>query len=188
MYTTTAGVSTTISTKIGNTTGFKQYYAQGLTGSTEAASGSIPTPTDSNFFGWILDSTLLEGQRIAAGTWTPTFKLKSGTSTTITPTVQWFKRSSAGSYTQLGSVTGSSMTLTTTPTNISVTPPSLAFADFAVGDKLCVWLWFNETAGGGAGSLSAVTESQSSDGVVGGAETDTPGYDPTPVALSVEFD
>ncbi len=186
LFNTTGGTSGSTSKKVGSGTLFKQIFALG-TSTNQTGVASIPAPTDAGWHGWMWDVTTLEGQEIAEGTWTPTIHLLASTSTTVTPTVQWFKRSSAGVYTSIGSVAGSSIALTTSSQLLVFTAPSLPLMDFATGDKLMMWLWVNQTAGGATNSTISVVEatSGSSAGVASEAQTVTPGYAPIPVALSV---
>jgi hypothetical protein len=188
LFNTTGGTSGSTSTKVGSGTLFKQIFALG-TSTSQTGVASIPAPTDSNFSGWMWDVTTLEGQRIAAGTWTPTLHLLASTGTTVTPTVQWFKRSSAGAYTSIGSVTGSSIALTTSAQLLVFTAPSLALMDFVTGDKLCCWLWVNQTAGGATNSTISVVEaiSGSSAGVISEAQAVTPGYASSVVTTTFPF-
>ena len=176
LYSAVGGTSSQATTKVGTSTLFKQVFALGTTTS-QTGVAAIPAPTDSNFAGWLWDVTTLEGQTIAAGTWTPTFLLSASASTTVTPTVQWFKRSSAGVYTSIGSVTGSSIALTISAASLTFTPPSLSAMSFATGDKLCMWLWINQSAGGGTNVTVNVPEASSSStaGVTGDAQVGSPG-------------
>lgn len=186
LFNATGGTSGNTSTKVGSSTGRKQIFARG-TSTNQTGAGSIPAPTDANFNGWMWDVTTLEGQRLASGTITPTFHLLASTGTTVTPTVEWYKRSSGGVYTQIATVAGSSIALTTSAQALTFTPPTGTQTDFVVGDKLVAWLWVNQTAGGATNSTISVVEatSASSAGVTSEAQAVTPGYAPIPVALSV---
>lgn len=186
MFNTTGGTTGNTSTKVGSSTLYKQIFALG-TATNQTGVASIPAPTDANWHGWMWDVTTLEGQRIAAGTWTPTIHLLASTGTTVTPTVEWYKRSSAGVYTQIGTKAGSSIALTTSAQLLVFTAPSLSLMDFATGDKLMMWLWVNQSAGGATNSTISVVEaiSGSTSGTASEAQAVTPGYAPTPVALSV---
>src|SRR6266567_2654325 len=189
LFTASGGTVGSTSTKVGTTAQFVQIFALG---STAGAAGvaSIPAPTDANFAGWMLDATTLEAQRLASGTWTMTFNALASNGGTITATMQFFKRSSAGVYTSIGATTGSSVTLTTTSANILITTPSFSLMDFAVGDKLVMWLWFNITvAGTSATGTMSIREvgSAATLGVVS-CQAVTPGFSPSPVALAGTMD
>src|SRR6266568_2350337 len=182
LFNTTGGTSGSTSTKVGSGSGtnYKQIFAKGTSTGQGNGVTSIPAPTDSNFNGWMWDVTTLEGQLLQAGLLTPTVHLLASTGTTVTPTVEWYKRSSGGAYTQLATVTGSSIALTTSSQALTFTAPSMSETAFATGDKLVMWLWVNQTAGGGTNSTISVVEatSASSAGVASEAQTVTPGYIP----------
>jgi len=132
MFAAQGGTTSTAATKVAKSTTFVQIFAIGTT-TTQVGVGAIPTISDTNFKGWIWQANTLDLQRIAAGTWTPTFHMLASSAGTITPTVQWYKRSSTGVYTSIGSIAGSSIALTTTAQALTFTAPSLG------AEGLCCW-------------------------------------------------
>ncbi len=186
LFAATGGTSGSASTKVGTaggtSTSYLQLQALGTTAS-PATVTSIPAPSDATFFGWLLDATTLENQQLSTGNWTPTFHVLSSTAGgVITCTLQIFKRSSAGAYTQIGSdIVGSAVTLTTSAQSLGFAATSLPVMSFVTGDKLAMWLWMDiTTAGGTATKTVSVVEAASgaTAGTASEAQTVTPGYVP----------
>jgi hypothetical protein len=161
-------------------TGFFEVPSQG-TGSAETGFGSIQSPTDKGF---LLDSTILEGQTLQAGNYTPVVRLTSlsasavpGGTSTADIILRLYKRSAAGVYTQIASCTFAAQSLTSTVTTYTFGATSAASMDFATGDKLYVDIWLNITANTAWGvrlnRLSNDTVTFNGDP---NAEVTTPGY------------
>lgn len=170
----TGGTGTTVSTQILAGTGYYEMFGKGATG--QSAVGSIPAPTGN---GWIWDVTTLETNTLASGTYTiiATPSVGSGTITSCTFTYRVYKRSSGGVYTLIASVTGSTFTITTTPTAQSLTTSSVGSVGFVSGDKLYGDVWLNVSVGSTRSVLIAV--SSTSSGIANDTQITTPGYSPT---------
>ena len=172
---TTGTKTTTISTN----TGYGEVTS--LSSGTWAGGASLPAPSGK---GWLLDSTVLEGQTIAAGNWTPTlrFQLAVATSGTITGDIylRAYKRSSSGVYTLIGTCVLIGQTLSLTATTFSFSATSLPSMAFGVGDKLYCDVPFDATANTTTptGTTIKMTQSQGVSGSVL-CQMVTPGYAPT---------
>src|SRR6266702_904473 len=99
--TTSAGVSTKIGTAFGANS-WGEIFAKG-SAATWPALGAIGAPSGN---GWLLDNTSLEGQTILAGNWQwiEKSRITAGTAT-VDMVVRYYKRSSAGVYTLIVSIT-----------------------------------------------------------------------------------
>lgn len=147
--------------------------------------GSLPSPPLGN--GWLFDSTLLEGQTIASGTWTCVFRLLRGTYTTFTGTLYctFWKRSSTGTYTSIGS--GSvTANITTTATNYTITATGVQSMAFGTGDKLYIEAVHNKatTGGNAARTVTCYSSSHATLGIANQVDITTPGYDPSPATAT----
>jgi hypothetical protein len=165
-------------TKVGTVTGYGEVTSQGSL-ATWAGAGSIGTPTG---LGWLFDVTTLEGQTIAAGTWTIAHHWFNSGTTPITADLygRVYKRSSGGVYTLIGtlSLLAQSIPISSTAFSMTGSLPSMAFAS---GDKLYHDVWFNVASGSsGTGVKFNDARGSSTNGAAGFAEVDTPGYAPTP--------
>jgi len=178
MSTTTGGAQGFISNgpSTGTPTGWFELSPMGLQAQ-NSPPGSIPSPTGN---GTLLDSTLLEGNTIAAGTWTAYFKFAmTGSSATIpTLTIRFYKRSSGGTYTSIGSLSLSNQNLSLSLLSYTFSG-SMPSVSFAAGDKLYVDAFANCALS----SSNLILVSYSTSGTAGIAinwEVDTPGYSLTP--------
>src|SRR5487761_2327647 len=79
---TTGASNLTSGTKVGTSSGYGEVRAQG-NGANWTAGGSVGAPSG---HGWLLDSPLLEGSGIPAGSWTPSAR-GSVSSGTLTATI-----------------------------------------------------------------------------------------------------
>lgn len=166
--------------KVGQSTGYGELVSQGTTNNW-AAAGSIGSPSG---LAWLFDVTTLEGQTIAAGTWTIAHHLLNNGANNYTADIygRVYKRSSGGVYTLIGTLSLLAQTITTASTLFTLTG-SLSSMAFVTGDKLYHDLWLN-VASGGSGVNVKVNDARGSGatGAVGFAEIDTPGYSPTPTS------
>jgi hypothetical protein len=143
----------------------------------QGGSGTLyTTPPAPTGHGWLLDSTLLEAQTMPAGSWTASVQLAD----TAMPTgvsasaaaivVRYYKRSSAGVYTSVGTLTLSNPTIYPTQTTYTLSG-SLSSMAFSSGDKLYADLFLD----GGANWWSTDTISVN----VSAFQVATPGYSPS---------
>src|SRR6266487_3104628 len=104
----TAGTATT---QLGTATGYGEVYSQNHAAAWPSLSG-VAAPDGG---GYILDSPLLEGQTILAGTWTPTFRvlLGAGTATADLIVVLYKYNINTLTYTLIGTCTLAGQALTT---------------------------------------------------------------------------
>ncbi len=174
----TGASNTTRNTKVGTSTGYGELWSQG-NAAAWAAAGSIGTPSD---HGWLLDSTLLEGSTIPSGNWTPTMRgaLSIGTATADI-IVRFYRRSSGGVYTAIGTITLAAQALSTTTASYPLAAASLASADFAVGDKLYWDAWLNITANSSGSAGATFNCSMASSSTQGSVQilATSPGYSGT---------
>ena len=174
----TGGGSTANNNNCNQSTGYSEIYSQG--GNPWQALGSIGSPTG---HGWLLDVTTLEGQQISAGNWTPSLRgqIQGGTGTVVADMyVRAYKRSSSGTYTQIGSnmVLASQTLQNATSNNYVFSATSQPVVNFGPGDKLYVDIWLNITTNLTTGT-SAVRINQSISTTQGAAnvmQVVTPGY------------
>ncbi len=184
MSSATGGVLVGDSSLIGTSTGYGELYGLGTSGAWAAAS-NIGSPSGN---GWLWDVTTLEQQTIAAGTWTPTLRVRVSNGTaTIDWHVRYYKwNKNSGTYTLIGQIDQTGVAMTTLYQTLT---PSVSLSAMAFGtnDKLYMHIWPNITAnstGTSAATLFITTTSSATQGDTTGAQV-TPGYSPTPVALSV---
>jgi hypothetical protein len=144
LFTATGGTTGATATRVGKTTTWVEIFGKGTTNA-QTGVASIGSPTGN---GWLYDVTTLEGGGILAGTWTPTVKLLgTATGVTVSCTIRFYKRSSGGVYTSIGTAAGNSLALTASAQSVTfASPPSLSRTAFATGDKLYVDVWCNITA------------------------------------------
>lgn len=177
----TGGTLGNTPTTIGTTnTGYSELAS--INAQTWAAAAGLGVPSGNGFL-W--DVTTLEGQQLAAGTWTPSVRLQvSGTGVTGTLVghifVRVYRYSSGGTYTLLGILDSGSVTLTTTVTTFSSgwTGNSLGTMTFVSGEKLYTDVWFNCTTNSTTGGITTIklfAASTSGTGVAT-AQIVTPGY------------
>jgi hypothetical protein len=169
-FSTTSGSGTAqVTNAPASGSNYMELLSQGGTGTLYS---SLPSPTGK---GWLLDSTLLEGQVLTAGSWSASVQLAD----TAMPTgvsaaaaaivIRFYKRSSSGTYTSVGSLTLSNPTIYPTQTTYSLSG-SLSSMTFATGDKLYGDLFLN----GGTNWWSSDTISVN----VANLSITTPGYTP----------
>lgn len=142
--------------------------------------GTEPAPSG---YGWVFDSSLLDTLQFFASSapgalpWTPSFKLKSSPSGSVTADVHFrvFKRSSGGSYTLLAESVDSAVTLPA-GTYESLTLPTVNQASpsvvFNPGDRVYVDVLLNISAN----TLPYTGQINYVDSGGGAEEIVTPGY------------
>ncbi len=176
LATATGGTGANISTKVGTATGWGE-----IQGSSNpwGALGSIGSQSGG---GWLLDSTLLEGQELIAGTWGASIRLStSAGSITATITMRASKyNATSATYTTIGSLTSTSVTINTTLTTFTLSSANLPAMIFATGDKLYIDVWLDVTTNSTGSSTATINCSVSSTttGLAGRVEMDTAGYQP----------
>lgn len=171
--TTTGGVETTADMSMGSSgAGYVEMRSGGGFSGQDVPQASIPSPTGN---GYLLDSTLLEGQTINAGNWSGSMAISSATSVSgATVTVRFYKYQS-GTYTSIGTLTSGSFTIGTTRTPFTLPATSFSSVTFGVGVKLYYDVWANASWPGFMDIFFYLSNSGTA-GVSGDAELDTPGY------------
>lgn len=172
---TGAGTTNVFSSKCGTSTGYSEVYAQGTTNNWSAA-GSLGSPSGNGF---LLDSTLLEGQQIVSGTWTPRFRGRVSNGTAVVDVYVRAYRYDGSTYTAIGTMTITNITLTTTSTNFDGGGNSLSAAVFPTGSKLYIDVWVDintNSTGSSSATLSIVESISSTQGNSNSFKVDTPGY------------
>lgn len=175
----TAGSGGAISNKnttINNTTGWIEATSQGSTSA--AFFGSIGLPSG---HGWLLDSTLLEGQNINVGNWTPTIQLSNSGSGTVVADVHvraFVYDSASKTYTQIGvDMIYAGANIGTSPTTLAFSPTSFLEATFTAGQKLYIDIWLNIiTPAAGTGPVLRTWAATSSGAGNSSVQIVTPGY------------
>lgn len=172
LSTTTGGTETTVTTTgpaSGN--GYVEILSQAATASLNA---SIPSPDGK---GWLFDVTTLENCTISAGNWSASFGCQdsAGSGPVQSFTIRFYKRSSGGTYTSIGSLTLSSQTINTTRTTYTFSASSLSSMSFSVGDKLYVDLFIQATGWSSDPIVNYVSNS-ATQGVANDLQITTPGY------------
>lgn len=162
-----------------NFTGWMQLLAQGgVTG----VHGAIGAPDG---HGWWLDwavggTSPLNGQTIPAGNWSGTFTLKCDAAQTGTLTFRIYKGNwAAGTASETfptNIITYTTGTLNLVAGDNTVTLPATAGAatSFGATDSLYLDIWYNQTGGGTAASLTALKVASGASGVAGVFEIDAP--------------
>ena len=110
----------------------------------QTRSVAVATSMSETGYGFLLDSTVLEGTTLQAGSATISIKIAAGVaglSTTVH--VRLFKRSSAGGYTQLMDATKAWVTTITGAVLTGFSSTTITASDFATGDKLYMDCWIN---------------------------------------------
>jgi hypothetical protein len=142
--------------------------------------------------GFLWDVTTLEGQTLAAGNYSGIIRLNAsqfsgGTGNTQAGTltadivVRVYKRSSAGVYTLIATMTLTAQSLTPTFTSYSLPVSAGSATAFASGDKLYIDCWANVTANANGSSVQGIRFNRLStdtSGQTGDSEAvvNTPGY------------
>lgn len=174
LATTTGGTETTVTTTgPASGSGYVEILSQAATATLNA---SLPSPDGK---GWLFDATTLEGQTISAGNWSASFGAQdnAGSGPVQSFTIRFYKRSSGGVYTSIGSLTLSSQTITTTKTTYNFSASSLSSMSFATGDKLYVDLFIQATGWASDPIVNYVSNSATA-GVANDLQITTPGYVP----------
>jgi hypothetical protein len=171
------GISATKTTLVGTAQNYGELWSLGKTTAWNAVT-SIPAPTG---HGFLLDSTILEGNVFNAGNWTVAIKLAlNATFTTFTGTLvgRLYKRSSGGVYTQIGSNMSVAANLTATATVYTLTGTGFPSMSFALGDRFYMDLWMTVTTTGGATTrtIALYGSSHATLGIANQMQVTTPGY------------
>jgi hypothetical protein len=159
-----------------NTTGYLEAHAiSGAPGT--VYSNSPPAPTG---YGWLYDSTALEGQTITAGNWSVSVTLSdnngAGTILNATILIRFYKRSSAGIYTPIGSIPFSGQTLHS-KTTYALPATDMPGMSFSTGDKLYVDLFvYGRWTNGGTDYLFCYESNSGTAGVASDMQITTPDY------------
>lgn len=180
LYTDSGGATTNSKTSlVGTSTGYGEIYSQGNAGAW-AAAGGVSAPSG---HGWLFDITTLEGQTLITGNWQFVCRMLISAGTATADIIhRFYKRSSGGVYTAIGSITLSAQALTTTTTTYTSAASSLSSMAFVTGDKLYVDVWCNVTAnssGSGAATLGYAMANTTTHGKANNGQIITPGYNPT---------
>jgi len=102
-------------------------------GGSVVPSSTIPAPAG---YGFLFDSTILEGHTLKAGTWTLKFKASSVIGATDTVNIKYsFFKYNAGVYTALGGLAGNHG-ITSSVVLYTVSPALTSDTAFVTGDKL----------------------------------------------------
>lgn len=172
---TTGGTETNVTTtgpSSGN--GYVEIFAQAATASLNA---SLPSPDGK---GWLYDNTNLENQTISTGNWSASIAVKdtAGSGPVQSFVIRFYKRSSGGTYTSIGSLTLSSQTINTTRTVYNFSASSLSSMSFGSGEKLYCDLFIQATGWSSDPIVNYVSNSGTA-GVANDLQINTPGYSPT---------
>ena len=181
MATTTGGTETTkTTTGPPSGTGYVEFLAQGGTGTLNA---SLPAQSGK---GWLLDSTILEGQTIPTGNWSAIFGAAdtAGAGPITSFVIRFSKRSSGGTYTTIGTLTISSTTIATTRTTYTYSASSLSGMEFGIGDKLYIDRFTNAT-GWSSDPIVDYLSNSATQGVANDMQVNTPGFSPTIIIETV---
>ena len=171
----TGGTETSVTTT-GPASGSGYVEIRGSTGSS-AVNASIPSPSGNGFL-W--DVTTLEGQTITAGSWTAAVGIldTKGSGPFSSLTLRFYKRSSAGVYTLIGSIAMGSGTISTTRTTFSLSGSALGSMAFGTGDKLYADLWL-QANGWGSDPIKNFVTTSATQGLANDLQITTPGYTPS---------
>ena len=171
------GGTETFVTTTGPASGNGYAEIRGLAGSSPL-NVSIPAPSGNGFL-W--DTTILEGQVIAAGNWTGIIGLAdaAGSGPTLSFTLRFFKRSSGGIYTLIGSIALGASTIGRTRTTYTLSGAALGSMAFTTGDKLYLDEWM-QANGWGSDPIENFVANSASAGVANDLQIVTPGYSASP--------
>lgn len=175
MVSGTGASGTTKNTRIGTNTGYGEIFSQGTTVN-QITGSSVGSQSG---HGWLYDLSSLVGQKLDSGNWTATF---SSSVSAGTATITLYCRVSiynGGSYTELGTLTLSGQSFSTSYVDYSFSATSLPAHTIVSGDYLYIDHWVNITTNG-TGSSTAnyrVTEANSAtQGEATDVQVNTAGY------------
>ncbi len=182
LYTTAGTPSTTNrGTTLGTALGYGQLIAVG--GSGWAAGGSIGAQ---NGKGWVADGTFLEGQTLAAGSYSATVTLQavqSGTpaGTLVADIIVRISKYNGGTYTTIVTMTLAGQTINSTATAFNLSGSTGSSTNFVTADKIYVDVWANVTTNANGNVNQGIRVSKiSTDSTTftgdPGASIATPGY------------
>ncbi len=172
--------------RVGTATGYGEITSHGTT-SAWAAAGSLPAPTGKGF---LLDSALLEGQQLLAGTHTCYLRLNCAQGGDSKPNAGtlgagFYVRLSkyhGGTYTTLLTLSLTGQTIGSSYTTYTLTGSAGSPTTFGSGDKLYVDIWVNVTSNGNGSSVQDIrlnrlsTDSANMIGDATNAGVVTPGF------------
>lgn len=174
---------TGIKTTIGQSLGFGEVWGLGNNGVGAVWPGllAITAPPSATGNGWLLDSTLLEGQQLVGGTWSGFIQLAVSTGYIVADVWARFSwwNSDTGIFQTMSTLVAPQQTINTLyGGGISLSgavPQQLGL----VGSKLYYDLWLNITTNG-TGSNSAYVEARVPTTLIQGNLYTTQGYQPIP--------
>lgn len=171
-----AAIGSATSTNIGAHTNWIEI---GLgSGNALAGAGSIGSPDGT---GACLDSTVLEGNQLAAGNYSGTLSLscsQAGKTVTGDITLRFYKvNTSTSTYTSIGTITITSQTITSTVSAFSFPATSMAAMNFNTNETLYVDCWMNVSANTmtSGGLVKSSYSNSATQGFANGSFV-TPGY------------
>jgi|SRR5580765_742951 len=185
LATTTGGTETTTTTTAPNDNGAHEYIEALSQGGTDA-SGSSTLPAQSGK-GWLLDSTVLEGQTLSSGNYIVVLNFNdTGVSGYVMDglTILFSKRSSGGTYTTIGSIASGSVTQNGVKLQVTFPTTSLPSMAFSTGDKFYAGLFYQSGSVTGSNTWSGDSmilylSNSGTAGVANDMQITTPGYSAT---------
>jgi hypothetical protein len=173
-----AGVGTT---KIGQSLGFGEIQAQAI-GTAWPALQVIAAPSGN---GYVLNSTLLNGQQIVLGNWTPTLRYLLSSGNIIADLyVRAFYLSALvnGTFAAIGNMVNAGVTITSPSGNFTWNPTNLGLMNFPTGSFLYLDTQMNITTNNSGNNAATIRIAQSNIAGQGNAgdQIVTPGFQPIP--------
>lgn len=178
-----------VGTVMGTATGYGVLYPNGA-----SAWASGTGLGAANGRGWFLDTAILDGQTIQAGTWSAAITLRAvqsgvGAGTLTSDIIVRVSRYSGGTYTTIATLTLAGQTISATATTFSVSASSVPSAAFATGERLFIDIWLNITANTNGSTSQAVRVQRISTDTTGysgdpAAAITTPGFNQTPITVT----
>ncbi len=172
--------------RVGTATGYGEITSQGMT-SAWAAGGAIGSPTGKGF---LLDSTVLEGQQLQAGLHTCYLRLNCAQGGDSKPNAGTLgaglyvrlSKYHGGTYTTLLTLSLTGQTIGSNYTTYTLTGSAGSPTTFGSGDKLYIDIWVNVTSNGNGSSVQDIrlnrlsTDSANMIGDATNAGVVTPGF------------
>lgn len=160
LQTAAAGASTGVATTIAKRTGLHEIFSQaGNAGANLAVTGTAIGTIATQVHGWLFDATTLEARRILSGSVQPVLSvLASAITISGKFYVRYWKRSSAGVYTNIATFSEAAGTAFTTAAAVRTLPlGSLTQTDLAAGDKFYVEVICDVTANTANSNTATIT-------------------------------
>jgi hypothetical protein len=145
-------------------------------GGTTTSNAVAPAPSGK---GWLYDSTVLESVNLNTGAYTASLNLQTSLSYIgVNILMRWYKRSSGGVYTLIGTVTYPSTNIFgQSPLNFIAKSTAFSAVAFSTGDKLYFDAFVQPTGTfRWTGGQMLVTMGNTAGGFAYATELDTPGY------------